>query len=84
MGNLFQATAYQTDSCKGMFINVIEGIPRTIDGKEYVEIEPGNLRLRNETWRASRREALLDAAVTVLGAAKDLVEQYGRLLRGET
>lgn len=83
MDKLFQATAFPTGAGQEMFINVLEGTSKTIDGQEYVEIEPGNLRLRDQTWRASRREALLDAAPKVADAALVLAAQLGRLLRGE-
>jgi len=83
MEKLFQATAFPTYCGQEMFVNVLEGTPKTIDGQEYVEIEPGNLRLRDETWRTSRREALLDAAPKVAEAAMVLTAQHARLLRGE-
>ena len=83
MEKLFQATAFPTFCGQEMFVNVLEGTPKTIDGQEYVEIEPGNLRLRDETWQTSRREALIAAAPKVCEAATVLAAQHARLVRGE-
>lgn len=84
MADVFRANVYPGSSVPGpLFVFVLPGNLRTIDGVEYVETSSGHFQVRNEQWRPSREHALLDAAAVVGEASRALADQAARLMRGE-